>query len=916
MSDSADETLPGTLPGDGTRAMPGLREPQRGDVIGRYVVLRKLGAGGMGVVFAAYDPELDRRVALKLLHAQRYDETSAGDGQRRLLREAQAMAKLGDPNVLAVHDVGEHEGRVYLAMEFIEGMTLGRWCEAHRPGWREALGLVIQAGRGLVAAHAQHLVHCDFKPDNVMVDEGGRVRVMDFGLARPSLVREDETAQDDLERSAKADGLDLAMTREGAVVGTPAYMAPEQHAGEKAGPAADQFAFCVVAWELVLGQRPFAGDTLVALSVNVVEGRLTMSRRNGAPKWVRRALTRGLAVDPNARWPSIATLLAELERGQTRARARTIGLGLGAVALLGAGARGYQQWDLARRVSACGARGATIGESWNEDARARVQTGLTDNELSYAGPTADRVVGRLDAVASAWSDAARDACMARIDGTLPNTVLPKAEWCLDDRREQLEAVVQELSTGGKAVVGRAVRVAAALEPASTCTDAKGLGLLPDPPPPESRDAVARARTRLTRAQTLQDAGRYEDALALARDVVAETEDLDWPPTRAAAHILHGELLARTAEYERGEAAILEGYAVAAEAGAWDTAARAANDLILDVGYRRSRPAEGRVWARHAEIAIAHAADPLELLEARRAANLAVLLWSSGEYEQAMVLHARALAIREAVHGPNHPEVAIVLSNMGVVQRAMGAHEGAIESYERALAIDTEALSPEHPDIAISLNNIANVRWAQGRYDDALAMHERALAARERALGPDHPEVADSLVNIAAVQRARGEPAEAIALYERALAITRARLGPVHPDVALILHNLGIAHKALSDGERARSEYAEAIRIWEQTKGPRHPEVALALTNLGRLELDTGHVDEAVALLERAVEIHAQTDDVDVAESIARATLARALRAHGDDRRALEEAARARAGFESAEGDHHAAIAELDAWLQQ
>jgi predicted Ser/Thr protein kinase len=201
----------------------------RGDArLGRYLVLRVLGEGGMGVVFSAYDEELDRRVAIKVLSTRAAGGTS---GRARIRREAQAMARLSHPSVITVHDVGEVDGDVFVAMELVDGETLGAWLARERPKWRRVLEVFAEAGRGLAAAHAAGLVHRDFKPDNVMLGRDGRVRVMDFGLARGSAAEDEPSPGGDAE---VARGVDLRLTRSGAVMGTPLYMAPEQHALRRA----------------------------------------------------------------------------------------------------------------------------------------------------------------------------------------------------------------------------------------------------------------------------------------------------------------------------------------------------------------------------------------------------------------------------------------------------------------------------------------------------------------------------------------------------------------------------------------------------------------------------------------------------------------------------------------------------------
>ena len=252
---------------------------ERGRALGRYVVLARLGSGGMGVVYAAYDPELDRKVALKLLHGAK------DDAQPRLLREAQAMARLSHPSVVTVHDVGTVEGRIYVAMEFIDGLTLRDWLDHEKDApFERRLEILRLAGEGLAAAHGQELVHRDFKPDNVMVGNDGRVRVLDFGLARATGETAEEVAirqeSADLSTSASSKALSVELTRTGAFLGTPRYMAPEQFEGRDADARADQYAFALTAWEVLYGKRPFSGDSAAASGLARSIGKLTPPPRS------------------------------------------------------------------------------------------------------------------------------------------------------------------------------------------------------------------------------------------------------------------------------------------------------------------------------------------------------------------------------------------------------------------------------------------------------------------------------------------------------------------------------------------------------------------------------------------------------------------------------------------------------------
>jgi tetratricopeptide (TPR) repeat protein/predicted Ser/Thr protein kinase len=942
-SSDVDETL-GPSSGDETidagHVTAGRARPTTalgsGDLVGRYVILAKLGEGGMGVVYAAYDPELDRKVALKLLRSEPGRDPLRSDGRSRLLREAQALAKFTHPEIVTVHDVGEHEGAVWLAMEFIDGRTLGAWVRQTTRSWKEVLAVMLAAGRGVAAAHAAGMLHRDLKPDNIMVGHDGHVRVMDFGLGR---ARNEASAEEDV-----------------GLLGTPAYMAPERFEGREATEASDQFAFCVTLWQLLYGQRPFEGRTVMEIAHAVIEGVIRSPPKDrSVPGWLRRICERGLARDPAQRWPSMDTLLAELARGQSRVRTRRIAIGLGVIACLLAAAEGARRWDHAQRVAACELAGAGIEEVWNDDARERVREGLRATGLGYAETTADKVMPYLDEHALAWREHRTRACtQAEIEQSWDAATLDRSIWCLDERRFEFESVVEQLAAADAQVVQKAVSVAAGLTAIEPCVDEFVLRNLPEPPSEESRAAIAEVRVELARVGTLLAAGKISEGLAAVGPVRATAESLGWPPLIATALRREGELLQLSGEFAKAEAASVTAYVTAAKASVWDVAADAASDLIETVGDRQARYAEGRVWAQHAEVAIVHVGDPLGLREAKRATSLAHLEHSAGDYERSEALYRSALTIRTEVFGPDHPMLASSLNNLGLVHRARFEHEQAKTYFERSLALRENVLGPEHPDVAVVLHNLGltlddlgeheharqlyeralttweralgpdhpsaaatlaalGTAWGrQGEFERAKPYFERALAIQEQAMGSDHPDLAALLNNYSNVVHESGDVEQAQVLLERALAIQERVLGPEHPAVAISLFNLAMLLRETGDHARAKQLHERALPIAEATFGKDHPEVAWLLAEIGDAELALERPNEALLVLERAMPIYDAHPDVQGGEARARFALARALIATGGDReRAIAEAEKAQAGFREARDPGQA---EVDAWL--
>ncbi len=918
----------------------------RGDLLGRYVVLDRLGAGGMGVVYAAYDPELDRKLAIKLLLPGHGDAEGDSIARTRLLREAQALAKLDHPHVVAIHDVGTVGDRVYLAMDIVEGDTLGAWRERTPRSWREVLDVIVAAGEGLAAAHDKGLVHRDIKPENIMVGADGRVRVMDFGLARTGEDTGVECPALDADIARAPSVLSSALTLEGSMMGTPAYMAPEQFSGAVIDPRTDQFSLCATAWEALYGQRPFSGESLADLAAKVVDGVRDpppLGRR--VPAWLRRVLERGLQSRAQDRFPDTRALLDAL-RADPTSRRRHIAWVAGIAGLAGLA---YVAHEVVaqRAAEACVAEGATLREDWNDQARAEMEHALLATGKPFAATTFAKTVPWLDRWATSWSAVAEQACRAHtIEDSWDADLYARAQDCLQEARGNFVALVDAIDDADASTLTEATTAAAELAPVAGCSDPATLRERPMMEP-EQREAVLGVRARLARASSSLEAGDHQRGLEQALDALDAAKASGWSPVVARAELQLGSVETERGDYASAEASLGRAFTLAREAHVPGVALDATVRLVGVVGFRSARYAEGLVWAEAAQLQLAWLASEHPLERAMLDNGLGLIRRAMGEYDEAERLHLRALELRERTLGRDHPQVGSSLNNLANVYKTKGNLDEAQRLYERARAIWEEALGPDHPQVAHCINNLALLHGQRAEYPEAIALYQRVFEIREQTLEPDHPDHAQGMSNLASVYAVLGDPDRAIPLYVRANAIWEQALGPEHPDLAIGLYNLAgmlmmtgayeesrrIHERALAIRERAfgpdhiavaaslgglaavreaTKSYAEATRlqeraltIRERALGPDHPDVAVTLTDLCIARAGAGACEEAVQLCERALTIREGAlgpDHPEVAQTVH--SLARAFYYAGDYERAIELDTRALETWERALGPDH------------
>ena len=750
------------------------------------------------------------------------------------------------------------------------------------------------------------------------------------------------------------------LTHTGALIGTPAYMAPEQLRGRPASARSDQFSFCVALYEGLYGARPYRGATLDALLEAIESERIEAPRAEAkVPDWLRAVALRGLAPDPMARYATMNELLAALAVDPTRRRRTWSATLIGAV-LVAASA-----WSLSgtsviiEHDRACADMDRKLEGIWDGARRAQVEAALADTGVAYAAETQVRVGQLLDAHTQRWVAARVDACEATQRGEQSGELLDLRMACLDERLAHVRATVDMLAQADAKVVEHAVEAVASLPSLDRCADPVALRAEQAPPEdPEVLARVAELDAILIEAAAAQRLGKFRAGMERVAPIMAEVDVLDYPPLLIAARLCHGGLAYQLGDYEVGEESVVRAYRVALEHLMAEEAATAAT-LMMQIHDRQGHYQDGVRWALDAEPLVAAAGGAEErvglliglgqlslsmgrydearaqLREARELGvetygplhprvaivtnDLAVLEESVGDYDQAMLESTRALELWEQALGPDHPSVGVALSNLGSTADAVGDYAKALESNQRALTILEAGLGPDHLLVAKTLINLGNAALGLERYAEAQAAYERARTIALEQLGPEHPEVAKALVNLGNLEHERGNHDQARRHYEAAWPIWEASLSPQHPNMGILAFNLGETLSALGDHDQGLSLGRQAVAIWEASLGPEHAMVGSGLILCGEALLGLGRSVDAVPELERAVAIF-DADSTDASEGArARFGLARARwdappSAGRDRERALELAALAREAY--AQSDDAEARARVEAWLAE
>ena len=854
---------------------------KEGTHIDRYQILGLLGKGGMGAVYKAYDPELDRSIAIKMLTVACCEGETASKPQARLMREAQALAKLSHPNVVSIFDVGTYQQSVYIAMEYVKGRTLREWIGKTKPTQKQIIKVFSKAGKGLHAAHCEGIVHRDFKPENVVVGDKGQVKVLDFGLARAAANEETAFSHDKpnsiREPSSGEKLLSTPLTKVGATVGTTLYMAPEHFLREKLDEKTDQFSFCVTLFEALYGTRPFPGDTLLDFEENLTFGRIVVPETAHVPKWIEDIILKGLSSSQNDRYGSMLELLEALSVDPYLVKAQKqkrmllwLASTLSAAFFMFVGHTFFSKSD-----ELCTGAERSLAGIWNDQIRDKMQQAFVDSQLSYAHDSYSRVANRFDAYLKRWKDEYTENCRAtRVRGEQSEKTMDLKRGCLNNHLQNANALINVLSQADKKVVGKAIQAVSSLSGFTNCNDTEALQSAVRPIKDEqTKIKVAAIRKKLAHVEAFLNTGKYQEGLELAHKLENEAEDIDYKPVQAEVQLNLGHLLDRIGEYKQAETALNDAARKAGKCEDGLLAAKALALLVWVVGYSQARYEVGLSIARDAEIML-DVAKGDDKLRSELYNNIGVVFGSKGDYDKALKYFLRELQIQEKSIGTKDHRLAVTLNNLGVVLINKGDYDRSLDYYRRSLKIWQAALGSDHPETVHPLNNLGVVFMAKGMHEKALTNYQKSLSIRQKALGHDHPLV------------------------------------------AVTLNNLGEVHLKNKDFDNALSYHLQALAIRQKVLGPEHPNLVDSLNGIGAVFLEKQIPEKALEPLESAVTIcDKKTCDQSLQGNVLFG-LARALvSTGGDNERAVKLVKQARAIFGKTPMVSKKEIEELDVWLK-
>jgi len=908
---------PGRTPSEGRAAEHAYA---KGDQLGPFVIVERIGEGGMGVVYSGYDPRLDRKVALKLLRSDSRRGKDGG-GRRRLLREAHALARLSHENIVVVHEAGEFNDQVYVAMEYVAGGTLRDWVRSAEPTWQEIVDRYVRAGRGLQAAHRAGLVHRDFKPENVLAGDDGKIRVTDFGLVQgTSGPGADEVPAERRARFPTSVPME-AQTDHRHVAGTPGYLAPEIYRHQPADPNSDQYAFSVALHEALCGEKPFLGNTLAEIVLSQCHDRTKPAPKEcQVPGRVLEILRKGYAFEPSDRHPSMAVLLGALEECHVPNASPAKRIVLAVAALGVAAAVVFLVWSRAGGTNnRCAGVGKGLADVWNDSRRGQVATALDGARSPLRQDASERTLVALDRYARDWMTMRRDACEAtHVRREQSASVLDLRMACLDRRLAEFDSARRVLGETSDAATARnAVFLATSLTPLAACADVAGLTApVPLPADAKTRRRVTGIVELVHDGLALSRVGKYRPALAKTQAAVTAARALGWPRTLANALLVHGNLLDDAGDAKQARSMFAKALPLAAKAKD-DRLVAELHVSLLGLLQRNKSDLKQALSSRPIiDAAISRAGDP-PILRIKYLHFVGGIYDRAGNYSEALAFYRRGLALARSSVGANHPLTATLLNDAAVVMDVQGSARQALALYRRALEVEQLLYGRHHPRVARALNNTAVTLAALSQYKAAEASYRRALGIWRSSYGDNHTMVGVTQLNLGVARQALKDWGGAERAYRAAIKTWVRAKGQQREHLATALNNLGDLFENRGNCAKALAPYGRALSIWEASLGKKHPDLAYALAGLGSCRLSLGQAKSAVEPLERALRlrVRAKVDADEIAQ--VQFLLARALvDTSGDAKRARDLAKAALVRYTKSNAETGAKARMVKSWLDK
>lgn len=803
-------------------------DPVLPEQLGRYQVKGLLGAGAMGTVVEAYDPGLRRTIAIKCVQIP--DVVDLARLSERLAAEARALAHHVDPRVVQVFDVGEHHGTIFVVMERVFGRPLRAWAE--QASTKEVVAAMTACAQVLGALHERGLVHGDFKPDNVLVEDGGRIRLLDFGLAR--------VLASDAPTEPQSDP-----TSRGLGSGTPAYMSPELLAGGLSSAAADQYAWCVTLFELLAGRRPFVAKTVLELRRQIDERAIDWPREISAK--ARRIIGRGLSLAPEERWPSVRDAGRRL-----RPRSLRLVVVLGGAAVVAAGVA--IPTSSATRKD-CPLQGATL-QPWTPEATASLAQRY--GELQIDPTRADDVAERFDQYAERWRSNAEVACQTT--SAMPSAMLD----CFRDAQAKYGYATRLVGQGEEKTIRRAVLLASRLAPAEQCLRATTR-------PSELAADAAFTRDRLAEAWVLRNAARKKEAHALAVDAYQRAVSSDRRAVAADAAFIAG-LTAPRAGGVAPHQWMLRTYENAAAVGNDRLSADAAMGLIGE-NVRAAQYDKAEQWVRTAEGFIERTADPLQA--ARLQSRLSHMYRQRGEPERALT-HAKAsLEQIGRATGELSGEAAKANIGLGYTLISLGRYAEADEPFRRAIEVASAELGARNEAVGDAYNGRAGAAYFRGELQAAIDYYAAAVSIFDEVFGPDTFAVATLESNMIAALTDLGRHDEALSVATHVLAIMSSTLPPGDLRMVDALVNMGRAQARVGKTDDGLRYLWRAATLFEESGDSSTPQLAIVESNLAEVYDQRGELEVAEKHFLRSQSILTKTygpdhpDTVEMTKNLAR-----------------------------------------------